>query len=1607
MPVQPRKEDWETISRSYTVASTPAETGLADEIVRMLSEGGFPPPRSLLEAGCGSGHLSLLLRKAGYATDLLDFSDTAIAKAQAVFQAAFGDERGSQFILGDLMELPTVVGTRRYDVVWNSGVLEHFSRDMLQRALTQMKAAAREAVLFIVPNPDSLIYLAYRSKMLSMGRWDVGVEFLRQDYADVAKATGLELVASGYCGRAFTAEWLRFIVNTDEERRWFASVLSAGQAAPQTLYLQYFLCTPDPHVSAKGKAVGHDDRMLDRTFYLDALGTANAAIARLQKDVEAAEARMAADRDALARHDAELRALREQCDRQNRSLATQIEAAEQLRKDLQNRSDEHDRHMQTMKAELEARTAERDSLQKKLADSEANVARLTQSHHALAEVLSGVRNDATQLAWTLESWKMHKSFRAARILQLIKSNVLRGPFRERLRFIGRVLGRLVGRSGRLSTYNVLDAPIGQASRIAALADRGIQHLESAPATGSSTLPALTEVRTVQTSRGRILSGRPRRSVVNIVTNLFLDFKGKEMMSGGAERYVIELCRLIRELGYTPEVYQCGEGAWERTYGDFKVVGIDIGGDIWNLNTRFHDQIPPGALTIYSAFYLAGPRCHPNSLGISHGIFWDSPLLQQPPDHRDWWMNCIHLSIENCSRVVSVDTNTINWLRACRTKQAGKFIHIPNFVDTERFTPSPQRPESNGRIVVLYPRRLYAPRGFWLLAELVPYFLEKYPHVEFHFVGKADEKETEAVRKMERAHGDRVRWYSLDPDGMCQAYRAADIALIPTIESEGTSLSCLEAMASGNAIIATNVGGLPELITDGHNGLLISPTREALKEALERLIDDGELRRRLGHAARQVSLCYGRDIWRSKWRGVLRSMLPETPPAERLRSYEFVHLDAGGITWSRMKQRPHHLMRAMAQAGHGAFFVEDQPAASGESGIPGLTLVGQHDELRITRPILYVYFAYNYEKIRKFDDPMVLYDILDDPRIHEANDRGRPPEANYLHYHNRLLAEADVVITSSRNLHEQFREQRPDILLVPNGVWPADFQLVSATARPADLPPPGRTIVGYYGAIAEWFDFRLLTRVAGARPDYAFVLIGLTNRKADVDRMVEAFPNIRYLGEKPYEELPTYLSYFDVAMIPFVVNDITNAVSPVKLFEYLAGGKPVVSTGFAEIRQYEPVLVAEDAESFVSLVDRALDLRGDPEYLVRARRVVEANTWQSRAATIIDALDRLENPAKRRAAFSAHNRKQEDGLQRALASEQDCVFCFPAPSVPWGYMFQRPQQLARSFCRLGYPVIYAVDPDMPYTPDSQVKDVLSVAEGPLLYRDDKTGRRIRDLGRPVVCWQYWPHQAAYVRSLPAGSRRIYDCLDDTACFTPYPELERDHAEALASADLVLASASDLLDRVSQLRPDALHLPNGAWYEDFAEPQPCDWPELDALRARSPVLIGYYGALAEWIDWNLLEQLVRLRRDWSFVLVGELVRDKAGSYERGQTLSEEPNVEVWPRQPYQRLGYLLSKLDVATIPFVVTRLTHAVSPIKLFEYMAGGKPVVSTPLRECAKYPLVRLAGTAAEFAEAIEASLVDGRTPEHRAKLQACGAENSWIARAETVVARLKTKGILR
>ena len=257
--------------------------------------------------------------------------------------------------------------------------------------------------------------------------------------------------------------------------------------------------------------------------------------------------------------------------------------------------------------------------------------------------------------------------------------------------------------------------------------------------------------------------------------------------------------------------------------------------------------------------------------------------------------------------------------------------------------------------------------------------------------------------------------------------------------------------------------------------------------------------------------------------------------------------------------------------------------------------------------------------------VIAYDYIDamDPMV----DREEIGEARWK-AHEMLLQNPEIrVITSARSLWKEACAQHPgSTILVTNGVDPDHYESTLSreglSTRFRAILDKEKPILGYFGALARWLDYELLIHLASRRPDVEVVLIGV-DYDGSLAEYQPSFPgNLHVHPRVEYSELPNYAVHFSVSIIPFVLNNVTMATSPLKLFEYMAIGRPIISTAIPEASRYSSPLVARDREEFVHLVDTALHLRNDPDCQATLAREAEANSWRRKALEVATFCDLL-------------------------------------------------------------------------------------------------------------------------------------------------------------------------------------------------------------------------------------------------------------------------------------------------------------------------------------------------------------------------------------------------
>ena len=171
----------------------------------------------------------------------------------------------------------------------------------------------------------------------------------------------------------------------------------------------------------------------------------------------------------------------------------------------------------------------------------------------------------------------------------------------------------------------------------------------------------------------------------------------------------------------------------------------------------------------------------------------------------------------------------------------------------------------------------------------------------------------------------------------------------------------------------------------------------------------------------------------------------------------------------------------------------------------------------------------------------------------------------------------------------------------------------------------KPIIGYYGAFASWFDYELIRYLSKERPEFNIVLIGTKYDDSMEKSKIEVLKNVHFLGSKDYKILKNYADKFSVCTVPFLINDITKATSPLKIFEYMALNKPIVTTAMDECKKYNSIFIANNQEEFVELIDKALKLndKKNYEYFKILKKEALENTWQVKTKQIIELLQKQE------------------------------------------------------------------------------------------------------------------------------------------------------------------------------------------------------------------------------------------------------------------------------------------------------------------------------------------------------------------------------------------------
>lgn len=346
-------------------------------------------------------------------------------------------------------------------------------------------------------------------------------------------------------------------------------------------------------------------------------------------------------------------------------------------------------------------------------------------------------------------------------------------------------------------------------------------------------------------------------------------------------------------------------------------------------------------------------------------------------------------------------------------------------------------------------------------------------------------------------------------------------------------------------------------------------------------------------------------------------------SQRSPSYDmvvFCHL-----RWDFVYQRPQHIISRMSKKARILLIEEPIGFEPGQENTGNLIVV--NDNLHVLQPrvrsieeiknilpeflpsknisIGWFYSPSFVSLLPAFDFDTVIYDCMDELTLF----KGAPAEL--LEQEKFLISNADIIFTGGKSLYESKKQLHKNVYCFPSSVDQEHFaKALNGVSIPDDIANIPSPIVGYFGVIDERIDLDLLNETAKMNPEVSFVMIGPLAKIGEED--LPRQQNIHYLGMKSYTVLPNYLKAFSIAMMPFALNDATKFISPTKTLEYIAAGKPIVSTAIKDVvRDYNHcVEIVDSAESFSAAISKILQNGDQMTRESDYREILEKTSWSN-------------------------------------------------------------------------------------------------------------------------------------------------------------------------------------------------------------------------------------------------------------------------------------------------------------------------------------------------------------------------------------------------------------
>lgn len=588
-------------------------------------------------------------------------------------------------------------------------------------------------------------------------------------------------------------------------------------------------------------------------------------------------------------------------------------------------------------------------------------------------------------------------------------------------------------------------------------------------------------------------------------------------------------------------------------------------------------------------------------------------------------------------------------------------------------------------------------------------------------------------------------------------------------------------------------------------------------------------------------------------------------------------------------------------------------------------------------IFYYTYPNNIEYKQMLNPDYTVFDLIDNP-----TDEFQSWNNDNLY---KSVRECDLFICSAQIMYDKFKAYNKNSIIVSNG---CDYAHFKGSTTKLNKINKTKTVIGYYGAHASWVDFELIRKIADYKPDqYTVMMIG----KSKIYDNSFVHKNIVWIDHQSYDNLPKFLSVFDICMIPFKLTEMIKGCDPIKFYEYLAAGKPVISTEIEPLMKYKQKNICNfiNHKNYGKVLDDVFNSLSNQKLVKHRHSIAYKHSWDVKATRILNCL-----------------------TSKLIKT----TVVYP-PYIVWNKMYQRPQQMCTALSKISNVRCVFIDYSR--------RNVETVTESLII------------VGSYEQAKQYVEGKVVLYYNNPSTVKELHKYKCDKVIFelvdNPVEEFgnwRTDLNDAIKRADAVSITSTAMSSVVSKVVEKFTVLPNAADFKHFKRAQvrlekPNDFPTVSSNKK----IVGYYGAHAPWVDWDLIRKIADLS-SVHVVMIGKM--------EKVYNLSfNHENITWLPVKQYDELPNYLSWFDICMIPFKLTEMIKGCDPIKFYEYCSAGKPVLATDMEELKKFSSVTYTVNRENYDIVLQKALNEMHDTNKINDRQKVAKLNSWSERATSLL----------